>query len=136
MTVACPAVMALCAALHGVPTVVDGDTLRFGSQSVRLFGIDAEERRETHGPRATDGLRAIVASTPFVRCERTGESTHNRVVAVCFTADGRDIAALLVAQGLVLDCARYSKGAYRHLEPRGARETLAQKPYCNWRPKQ
>ena len=45
----------------------------------------------------------------------------------------RAARAALVSQCLVLDCARYSKGQYRHLEPAGARDRLAQKPYCNWR---
>lgn len=132
MTISCAAA-AVCTILQGSPVVVDGDTLRFDKQYVRLFGIDAEERRETHGPRATEGLRALVTSTPYVRCHLNGDTTHRRSVGSCYTSDGRDLAALLVSQGLVLDCARYSKGAYRHLEPAGARDRLAQKPYCNWR---
>lgn len=123
-------IIAICSALVGTPSVVDGDTLRFGSHSVRIFGIDAEERNETNGPRAADGLRRIVSSTSSIRCEPTGERTHNRVVATCFTAEGRDVATLLVAQGLVLDCARYSGGRYRQYEPFEIRRVLTQKPYC------
>jgi len=132
MTVAC-AIAAVCTVLQGNPVVVDGDTLRFDKHYVRLFGIDAEERRETHGPRATEGLQRLVASTPYVRCQLNGDTTHRRSVGRCYTSDGRDLAAVLVSQGLVLDCARYSKGDYRHLEPAGARDRLEQKPYCNWR---
>jgi len=133
MSPACAAA-AICTVLQGNPVVVDGDTLRFGQQYVRLFGIDAEERRETHGPRATEGLQRLVASTPYIRCHLNGDTTHRRSVGSCHTSDGRDLAATLVSQGLVLDCARYSKGIYRHLEPAGARDRLAQKPYCNWKP--
>lgn len=128
-------VAAVCTILQGSPYVVDGDTLRFGSQSVRLMGIDAEERNETHGPRATEGLRRLVASTPYVRCHLTPNTTHGRSVGLCTTAEGRDLGALLVAQGLVLDCERYSGGRYRQYEPPGIRQTLAQKPYCNPRRK-
>lgn len=124
-------VAAVCTILHGSPTVVDGDTLRFGSHSVRIMGIDAEERNETHGPRATEGLRRLVASTPYVRCHLTGDATHRRSVGLCVTSEGQDIAALLVSQGLVLDCERYSKGRYRQYEPAGVRQKLTQKPYCN-----
>jgi micrococcal nuclease len=122
--------LGLCSAIVGSPTVVDGDTLRFGNQSVRLFGVDAEEMSETHGPRAKDGLRWVVASTPYVRCEPTGEETYKRVVATCFMADGQDIARVLITQGFALDCARYSGGRYRKYEPVGIRDRLAQKPYC------
>ena len=125
-------VLSLCAALQGSPYVVDGDTLKFGKQSVRIYGIDAEERNEPNGPRATEGLRRIVAATAHVTCQPTGDTTYNRVVASCYTAEGWDIAQLLVYQGLVLDCARYSGGRYRPYEPSNARATLAQKPYC-WR---
>lgn len=123
-------ILSLCAALQGSPHVVDGDTLRFGKQSVRLFGIDAEERNEPHGPQATEGLRRIVAVTSHIKCEPTGDTTYNRVVARCYTAEGFDVAQLLVYQGLVLDCARYSGGLYRKYEPSNARATLIQKPYC------
>ena len=133
MTFACTLAATLCTVLQGTPVVVDGDTLRFDKQYVRLFGIDAEEKREAHGPRATEGLQRLVSSTPYVRCLLNGDTTHRRSVGSCYTSDGLDIAATLVAQGLVLDCARYSKGQYRHLEPAGARDRLAQKPYCNWR---
>jgi endonuclease YncB( thermonuclease family) len=126
------ATLSLCAVLQGTPYVVDGDTLRFGKQSVRLFGIDAEERNEPNGPRATEGLRRIVAATAYIKCQPTGDTTYNRVVATCHTAEGWDVAQLLVYQGLVLDCARYSGGRYRSYEPSTARATLAQKPYC-WR---
>jgi len=123
-------VLSLCAALQGSPSVVDGDTLRFGKQSVRLLGIDAEERDEPHGPQAKDGLRRIVSATAHIKCQPTGDTTHGRVVATCYTAEGWDVAQLLVYQGLVLDCARYSGGRYRKYEPSTARATLAQKPYC------
>lgn len=129
MTPACT--LALCALLQGSPYVVDGDTLRFGSRSVRLMGIDAEERTEVHGPRATSALRAIVSSTPKIQCVPTEDRTYGRIVASCYTADGRDIAQLMVQGGYVLDCERYSKGRYRPFEPPGVRQTLAQKPYCN-----
>lgn len=124
------ATVALCAVLQGSPYVVDGDTLRFVSQSVRLFGLDAEERNEPNGPIAAAGLRRIVASTAYIRCVPTGATTYRRVVAQCYTAEGQDVAALMVSQGLALDCPRYSRGAYSQYEPKGVRGRLAPKAYC------
>lgn len=125
--------LTVCAVLQGSPFVVDGDTLRIGGQSIRLFGVDAEERRGANGPRATEGLRQIVASTPYVRCHHNQTASYNRLVAVCYTADGRDIAQLMVTRGYVLDCERYSKGHYRQFEPAGVRSTLTAKGYCQRR---
>lgn len=125
--------LTLCAILQGPPSVVDGDTLRIGSQSIRLFGIDAEERREPNGPRATEGLRQIVASSQYVRCHHNNDTTHKRVVAVCYTPDGQDIGQIMVARGYVLDCERYSRGYYRQFEPQGVRSTLTAKSYCRSR---
>ena len=125
--------LTVCAVLQGSPFVVDGDTLRIGGQSIRLFGIDAEERREANGPRATEALRQIVASSPYVRCHHNDTTSHKRVVAVCYTADGQDIGQTLVARGYVLDCERYSRGYYRQFEPQGVRSTLTAKGYCRSR---
>lgn len=125
-----PSIIALCATLTGSPSVVDGDTLRFTTHTVRLHGIDAEERHEPNGPRATQALRQIVAGTAYVRCVPDGNYTHNRVVASCYTAKGEDIGALMVTRGYALDCARYSKGRYRPLEPQGVRLRLLAKAYC------
>jgi endonuclease YncB( thermonuclease family) len=127
------ATLALCSVLHGQPTVIDGDTLRFGRETVRIFGIDAEELRETNGPRAKEALQSLVAESGYIRCEKTGEATHGRSVARCYVSIGHDVAAILVSWGVVLDCARYSGGVYRRFEPVGVRSRLAQKPYCNQR---
>jgi|GEM_PF-3774581 len=34
-------------AIAGIPLIVDGDTLGFGEQQVRLYGIDAPEAEQT-----------------------------------------------------------------------------------------
>jgi endonuclease YncB( thermonuclease family) len=127
------AALALCSVLHGQPTVIDGDTLRFGRETVRIFGIDAEELNETNGPRAREALQSLVIESGTLRCQKTGEATHGRSVARCYVSIGHDVAAILVSWGVVLDCARYSGGVYRRFEPVGVRSRLTQKPYCNQR---
>lgn len=119
-------------AITGPATIHDGDTMRVQngqtSIAVRLFGIDAEELHEPHGKLATDELRAIVGHA-IVSCRQVGLS-HARTVAACTLPDGTDIGAEMVRRGAALDCARYSGGRYRELEPDGARARLMQKPYC------
>lgn len=113
----------------GKPLVTDGDTLRIGDTRIRLKGIDAEEMNEPNGPAAKDAMLAVVGRGD-VFCTDTGERSYNRIVAWCVTALGDDIGAKLVSMGAVLDCARYSGGRYRSLEPAGIRSKLRQKRYC------
>jgi len=124
------AALGICATLLGFPTVHDGDTLRLEGVSVRLYGIDAEELHEPHGPAARDALRQIVSKTTHVRCELTGDISYERRVAVCYTASGQDIGELMVRGGHALDCSNYSGFRYRQFEPMAIRNTLISKPYC------
>lgn len=113
--------------IAGPATAVDGDTLTIGRQAIRLAGIDAEELREPHGAMAAAALAQLVNGRTLV-CQPSGSSYH-RIVAQCLL-EGRDIAAVLVAQGAALDCAHYSGGKYHKLEPAGSRARLLQKGYC------
>lgn len=113
--------------IAGKAIVVDGDTLRVRGQAIRLAGIDAEELNEPNGIAAATMLVALVGDHTVV-CHPSGTS-YQRAVADCF-ADGQDIAAAMVQLGLALDCAHYSGGKYRNLEPAGARARLLQKGYC------
>lgn len=117
--------------LSGHATIYDGDTIYVNQQAVRLAGIDAEELDEANGPRARDHLRQLVAGS-VVRCEWQGWS-YSRRVGVCWTFWGNPSVNLnkqMVQDGFALDCARYSGGAYRQLEPASIRLRLTQKGYC------
>lgn len=130
---ALPASAAQSRVLDGIPRVLDGDTIVVAGVHLRLNGIDAEEvsyPSEPYGPAARAGLQSIVGIGAPVRCVLNGERSHERHIATCFNLRGQDIAAELIRQGLALDCARYSGGRYRRLEPRDARVRLRQKPYC------
>lgn len=133
MNLSC-AIFGLYCALVGHAKVIDGDTLKIDGQHIRLAGIDAEEMHEPSGPLARGGLVSMVAGQQ-VYCEDTGTRSFNRIVALCFTGDWRDdvnlsLSARMVREGYALDCASYSKGKYRKMEPPGARARLKQKPYC------
>lgn len=95
---------------------------------MRLNGIDAEELSEPHGYEAREAMRRIAGA--YVSCRLNGERTYNRVVGTCINSRGQDIAAEMVRQGHALDCAHYSMGKYRSLEPAGVRRLLRHKGYC------
>ena len=85
--------------------VVDGDTVKFGPQLVRLFGIDAPEKGQTcddgqwhPGPLAKKALEGFIAGRP-VTCKQVDYDRKNNLpVAVCF-AGKDDLQALMVSAG-------------------------------------
>ena len=121
--------------LSGPARVIDGDTLVIGGTHVRLAGIDAEELSERHGMESRGALIQLIGPSE-VSCTDTGERSYGRTVAVCWTAEQHtkskeaSLNAEMVRLGFALDCARYSGGKYRVLEPEGIRTILKQKPYC------
>jgi micrococcal nuclease len=74
-------------------------------------------------------MRRIIGGQ-IVRCDLNGERSYERLVGVCFLPDGTDIGAEIIRHGLALDCAHYSHGRYRALEPDGVREIIRQAQYC------
>lgn len=107
----------------------DGDTIYINGNSVRLWGIDAEELYEPHGLPAKYLLIHII-NREDVTCTPTGDLSHQRIIARCSTTKHADIAQAAVRAGAVLDCRRYSHGEYRTYEPANARLILTQKSYC------
>jgi micrococcal nuclease len=123
--------------IEGPVRVIDGDTVVVAGVHVRLNGIDAEEVAhpgypvaDPHGEAARAVMQEIVGIGSPVRCNLNGERSYDRVVGVCFNALGQDIGSEIVRRGAALDCAHYSGGRYRPLEPRGARTRLKQANYC------
>jgi endonuclease YncB( thermonuclease family) len=102
-------------AITGHPEVVDGDELVFGSIRVRLHGIDAAElgqrcaepRGGTWGcdEAAADRLEALIGGGS-VTCEPLDQEVCGRVIALCSAGD-RDVADVLVAEGLAWEFPRY-----------------------------
>ena len=112
----------------GSPIAVDGDTLRFGRQYVRLWGVDAEEMDEPNGPRARAILRDIVDGR-HIKCTVVTIDNYGRSVGRC-TVGSIDVNREVIARGGALECKRYSGGAFRSAEPSTSRTKLSQKPYC------
>jgi micrococcal nuclease len=129
---------AYAAEVAGPVRIIDGDTLILTNQNirVRLGGIDAPEIRhpgydhdDDFGPEAKLEMQSIVGDA-IITCALDGQRSHERYVGVCRLPSGEDIGALIVSHGLALDCAHFSGGRYRALEPDGAREILRQAKYC------
>jgi endonuclease YncB( thermonuclease family) len=95
--------------------VVDGDTVKFGPQLVRLFGIDAPEKGQTcddgqwhPGPLAKKALVDFIASRP-VTCKQVNyDARNNRPVAQCFAGED-DLQAMMVSAGWAWSFGRYSE---------------------------
>ena len=122
--------------ISGPVRVIDGDTIVVGQTHVRLNGVDAPEVIHPHhptddafGPESRDEMRAIIGDQ-VLHCELNGERSYERLVGVCYLPDGTDIGAEIIKRGLALDCARWSFGRYRALEPDGVREIIHQAAYC------
>ena len=102
--------------IAGTARVIDGDTLSVAGAMVRLEGIDAPEltqRCAVEGGswRAGDAARAYLAqlvSSKPVTCTGMGEDKYGRLIARCH-ANGRDLGAQLVREGLAWAFVRYSK---------------------------
>lgn len=109
----------LAAAIIGVASVIDGDTLEIHGERIRLWGVDAPERSQTCevagspwrcGSDAANVLDARIARRT-VTCEVVDRDRYDRTVARC-AVGGESINAWLVSSGLAVENPRYSRGAY------------------------
>jgi len=120
--------------ISGHADAIDGDTIFVLDSSslttlrVRLHGIDAEELFEPHGYQAKVNLQAIINGG--VGCKLSGEMSYNRHIGTCYNQNGLDVGAEMVRLGFALDCAHYSHGQYKPLEPANIHSKLIQKTYC------
>ncbi|SEA88098.1 thermonuclease family protein [Rubrimonas cliftonensis] len=104
--------------VSGFATVVDGDTIDIGVETVRLFGIDAAEAGQRCylssgadwdcGASATGRLRTLVNGRQ-ISCAVRDIDRYGRLVSICSAAGGaRDLSAALVSEGLAWAFRRYS----------------------------
>ncbi len=94
--------------------VIDGDTVKFGPQLIRLFGIDAPEKGQScddgkwfPGPLAKKALENFIANRP-VACKQVDyDARNNRPLARCFAGDD-DVQAMMVSAGWAWSSRLYS----------------------------
>ncbi|MEO5954860.1 MAG: thermonuclease family protein [Nitrospiraceae bacterium] len=79
--------------------VVDGDTFRYGTERVRLRGIDTPELNEPGGQAARLRLEELLRSGP-VHIVPHGRDVYDRTVADV-SVDGHNIADILRQEGFV-----------------------------------
>ena len=111
-----------------VTKVRDGDTIEVGKTPIRLNGVSAPEMNEPLGPQSKAFMTDLVMGKR-VRCELDGSKTHDRFVGVCYL-DVQDIGARVVANGLALDCPRFSGGRYAEYEVEEAAARMKLPGYC------
>ena len=77
--------------------VLDGDTFRYGTERVRLQGIDTPELNEPGGQAARLRLEELLRSGPL-RIVPHGRDVYDRTVADVFV-DGQNVAEMLTQEG-------------------------------------
>ena len=115
-----------------VSKVRDGDTIEVGKIPIRLNGVSAPELKELLGPKSKAFMTDLVMGK-HVGCELDGSKTHDRFVGICYL-DEQDIGASLIANGLALDCPRYSGGRYTEYEIARAAARMKLPGYCQLNP--
>lgn len=115
-------------------TVIDGDTLRLGKTTIRIYGIDAPELSQTctrkNGKIYACGKHARNALTDFassgrVRCDTIAKDVYGRTVAKCY-AGADDLAQSMAATGNAVAIAK---------EYQPAEQTAQQKNIGLWQGK-
>jgi endonuclease YncB( thermonuclease family) len=97
--------------------ISDGDSLRSGNLRIRLFGIDAPEKKQKCadvdgrqwdcGVAAKKALKQLVESVPQISCDLMDVDRYSRLVMRCYAGE-KDVAATLVREGLALAYRQYS----------------------------
>lgn len=93
-----------------VDRVIDGDTLVLQGQPVRLWGVNAPERRQPGGAAAKAALEALTAGQT-IYCLWWGDRSWQRLVALC-AAGGRDLGLSLINSGHATRAPRFDRGFY------------------------
>ena len=100
-----------------VTHISDGDSLRSGKLRIRLFGIDAPEKKQkcttadglqwSCGIAAQKALKRMIETVPQISCNLMDVDRYSRLVMRCYAGE-TDVAAALVRAGLALAYRQYS----------------------------
>ena len=97
-----------------VSRVTDGDTFHLSGldPAIRVWGLDAPERKQAGGSEATRAMRSLITGATL-DCHVRDVDRYHRIVAQCFLPNGRDIAAEMIRMGVATEYCRYSRGYYQ-----------------------
>lgn len=113
------ALLALSSPALAAVDIVDGDTIRVDGERVRLWGMDAPERKQACqisgqsvpiGQRATDTLRQIL-SNGSLRCDAKDRDRYGRTVSECWAGEV-NVSEAMVRLGWAWALPRYSKDRF------------------------
>lgn len=76
---------------------VDGDTIRVGTERIRIRGIDTPEMSTLEGPAAKQRLEELLHSGP-IHIVPHARDVYDRLVADIFV-NGQNVAEMLIAEG-------------------------------------
>lgn len=82
-----------------VTHVRDGDTIEVKGVPIRFGSLDCAERDMREGQHATARMRSLTSGATLT-CHLTGRSSYDRRIGSCQLSDGRDLAAVMMAEGL------------------------------------
>ena len=118
--------------ISGIAKVIDGDTIKIEKNKIRLFGIDAPEKKQQCqkpwltiffltlnknykcGEISTNRLK-IKINNKFIICKSSSKDRYNRFIAECFK-DKTNINRWMVLNGYAVAYKRYSKDYVRDEE--------------------
>lgn len=102
--------------LMGYPRVIDGDSLAFGKENVRMEGIDAPEMSQycrradgseyACGKMAKSALMMKIGTAP-VTCMTSGKGRYGRHLGICRSPDGTDLNEFMVRSGWAMAYREY-----------------------------
>ena len=105
-------------------TVIDGDSIRTGAETIRILNIDApelhqncrdEQGREWPCGRAARKRLAELTAKGDVACASQGRDRFGRTLATCTAKDVGDVGAVMVREGLAVNFGG-DTGPYASLE--------------------
>lgn len=106
--------------------VIDGDTLVYGHEKIRLHGINAPELAQTYGAwncgQASKAFLEHLIAGQTVTCRALSRDRYDRLIAACRT-DAGDIGAAMVSHGQAWAFVKYSEDYITH-ETRAKRDRL------------
>ena len=110
---------------QGVPRVIDGDSLEINNNKIRLFGIDAPEKKQICkkpyltisflnfykkyecGAMVAKKLKKLI-NNKEIKCISENKDQYNRFLSICYLKK-RDINSWLVKNGYAVAYKQYSK---------------------------
>ena len=103
--------------ISGFPSITDGDTIKISHKRIRLYGIDAPEKKQicvknfteySCGQEATNNLKKKIDGK-LVTCKVQEKlDRYKRYIGVCFIGD-IDLNKWMVINGYAVAYKRYSK---------------------------